>query len=234
MRRMLALVMAVMLLGVQTVVRADAMFEEACSLLQQAAKQQDEVYSLNEEALDAIDALIAGEMTVDDCRATLIRVTEALRAMQPAEIVPSDALKAYLLDRGLSAADYQAVADGAVVFADYLAESFDPYISVWQEDEGAAIADTKFLRAGAALEKQLDFIALNSVILPETDEEAEAIARLVVAPTGYLTDANLPWERDMDVLLAKYDALEAEYGEILDQIEAQVDAMMAALDSANP
>jgi hypothetical protein len=233
MKRMTLVLTAILMLALPAAALAQTEFEEACGLLALGATQQELTYRAFEEALDTVDMVAAGELSAQEALANLHVSADGLRAMLPIEIVPSEALSAYMLGRGLSPADFQAVADGAIYTARAHADAIDCYIASLECDPDAPAPDTSLDRAAMILEKRMDFVALNTVLFPETDEEAAQIQRLVVEPTGYLTDAGLPWERDLDLCMEKYDALEAEYEALLSEANLDIADFEAGLDAGD-
>lgn len=213
---------------------ADAQFDALCTLLAQAVACPDQVYALYGQALDTVDAVAAGSQTVADALPALKAASAGLRAVTPATLAPSDALAQYMLARGISMEDFQAVGAGAVLVAGYYADTVDAYVTAWQQTPELPVQDAAFERARVDFERQMDFVAANTLLLPADEAERETIVRLVVEPTAYLKAAALPWESDMELLFAKYDALEAAYSEMLAKANVDQAAQEAEADTATP
>jgi hypothetical protein len=231
-KKRLSLLAALIMLLLPLCALADAQFDELCALLAEAASGPDQAYTLYQRGLDMIDQ--AGEGDANAALAALRDISAQLRALSPAPLAPSDALVAYMQARGLSLEDYQAVGKGAALSAGYYADSLDGMIATLAASPDQPAPSTALSRAGLDFERQMDFVALNTLLLPQNDDERDAVRRLVIEPTGYLAAAGLPWESDMELLFAKYDALEAAYGDMLANVSVTLDAQEAALDKAAP
>ena len=234
MKKWLCLLLALTALLLPVWALADAQFDEVCALLAEAASGQDQAYALYLRGLDALDQAAANASDVSAALDGLRAISAELRALSPAPLAPSDELVAYMQARGLSLEDYQAVGKGAALSAGYYADSLDGMIAAWAAKPDQPAPSTALSRAGMDFERQMDFVALNTLLLPQSDEERETVRRLVIEPTGYLTAAGLPWESDMELLYAKYDALEAAYGDMLAKASVTLDAQEAALDETAP
>ncbi len=230
MKRLMGLILALILLTAAAHAEVNPQFEEACNLLAQAALQLQVAYEKFGETLDALEEADAGTLSRDNCLARLHALSDELWAMEPLTITPSDDLAAYMLSRGFMPEDFQAVADDAVYSARGSADDIDNYIAVMEAGPETSVPDTAYDRQIIAIQKQMDFVALNTVLLPADDEEAAEIQTVVVEPTGYLMEAGLPWERDLALCVAKYDALETELEEVLSQMSNQAADMEEALD----
>lgn len=232
MRKRISLLLALFLAAMPVLASADAMFDALCGLLKQAVAAPNQSYTLYGEALDVVDAVAAGAMGLDEAVPKLTALSAALRAITPAPLAPSDALLAYMQGRGLSMEDYKAAGTGAVLTAGYYADSVDSYLSMWAQFPDFPQLDTSFSRAGLGYERQMDFVAINTLLLSATEEERDAIQRLVIDTVPFLTAANLPWESDETVLGAKYDALEQAYTDMLNGVSVNIDQQEALLDEA--
>jgi hypothetical protein len=229
---LLLLLLMLLTLALPALAAADASFDALCALLAQAAAGPDQVYALYAQALDTADAVEAGQLAVEAGLPALEAISAQLRAFSPAPLAPPEALVAYMQARGASLEDFQAVGKGAALSAGYYADSVDGYIALWKATPTTIEQCTALNRAGMVFEKQMDFVALNSLLLPTNDTEREAVNRLVVNATAYLSDANLPWDSDMALLLARFDAVAAAYGDMLNEASVAMDAQEAALDGA--
>ena len=232
MRRWLCLLLTLLLAAMAALASADAMFDELCGLLKQAVSAPDQSYTLYGEALDVVDAVAAGTMGLDQAMPKLTALSAALRAITPAPLAPSDALVSYMQERGLSLEDYKAAGIGAQLTADYYAASVDSSLSMWAQFPDYPQLDTTLRRVGLDYERRMDFVAVNTLLLPANDAERETIQRLVVDVVPFLAAANLPWESDEAVLSAKYDALEQAYSDILKDVSKSIDTQEALLDEA--
>ncbi len=212
----------------------DTRFIETCHLVTQAAEPTQTVYELYGQALDAVDAVADGNGSASAALTELISLVAQLRALAPAALEPTDEALALLTERGLLLEDFQAALNDAVYSAGYYADSLDVYIQYWTQYPDAPAPDTRVLRLSMQYENKLNFIAFNTLLFPQTDEEAQAIDMLVVNITPFLADAGLPWERDLTLCLAKYDAMEAEYAAKIDALQAVMDEAESALDAAAP
>lgn len=234
MKRWLCLMMVLVVAALPALALADAQFDTLCALLAEAATGPDQAYTLYQQGLDAVDAAAAGQTDAAAALAQVREMSAQLRALAPAPLKPSDALVAYMQARGLSLEDYQAVGKGAALTAGYYADDLDGMVKDWEAAPDKAPPATALSRAGLTFERQMDFVALNTLLLPQSDEERDAVKRLVIAPTGYLAAAELSWENDMELLMAKYDALEAAYSDMLAKVNVEQDAEKAALDETAP
>ncbi len=234
MKKWLCLMLVLALSALPALAFADAQFDALCGLLAEAAAGPDQAYTLYQRGLDAVDAAAAGKTDAAAALAEVKEMSAQLRALSPAPLAPSDALVAYLQSRGLSLEDYQAVGKGAALTAGYYADDLDGMVKDWEASPDQTPPSTALSRAGLTFERQMDFVALNTLLLPQSDDERDALRRLVIEPTGYLAAADLPWENDMDLLFAKYDALEAAYRDMLAKVNVEQDAEKAALDETAP
>ncbi len=230
MRRWTCLLLALLLAAVPALACADAMFDELCGLLKQAVGAPDQSYALYGEALDTVDAVAAGTMGLDEAVPKLTALSAALRALSPAPLAPSEALLRYMQGRGLSMEDYRAVGTGAVLTSGYYADNVDIFLSMWAQFPDYPQLDTTLNRVGLGYERRMDYVAINTLLLPANDAERETVQRLVVDAVPFLTEANLPWESDEAVLNAKYDALEQAYTDMLDDVSINIDQQEAELD----
>lgn len=212
----------------------DDRFISACGLVSQAAAARDEVCELYSQGLDAVDAVGRGESDVATAKAAVKGLSAALRAYAPDPLDISDDQKAFLAERSLSPEDYQAAVTDSALNAGYYADSLDSFVQTWDANPGASSQDTRLARLGLRYENQMTFVAFNTLLLPQDDNEALAIRLLVMNYSAFMKDANLPWERDVSLCKAKFDALEEQYAAALEQLQTTLDDMQATLDAATP
>lgn len=231
MKRILALTLAFLFLAPVTAL-AQTPFEDACSLLAQAVSSSSAQYMLRDQALDTIDAVGAGTLSVQEGIDTVSALAEQMRSQPHNVLAPSEALKAFMLERGLSIADFQAVADDSVTMAPYNAEVLDGYIELWKVCGDQLPLNTELERWSLSLEKELDFIGINTVLLPQNQTEADAVQALVIDATDWMKATGLPWEWDYDLCVAKYNTLYTFYSETLGNLEIDLSQKQAELDAA--
>ena len=236
MKKFLALLLVLLLLVPMTAL-AQTSFDDACSLLAQAITGSSTQYLLREQALDIIDAVGAGTLSVQEGIDTVTALAAQISSMPRNVLSPSETLKAFMLERGLSIVDFQAVADDSATMAPYNVEVLNGYIELWKTCGAQLPLNTELERWSLSLEKKLDFIAMNTVLLPRNQAEADAVQTLVIDATDWMKATGLPWEWDYDLCEAKYNTLYDFYSESLSNLEidisqkqAEVDAALAALE----
>lgn len=231
MKRCLALLFVFLLLAPMTAL-AQTPFEDVCSLLAQAVTGSSAQYLMREQALDTIDAVGAGTLSLQEGIDTVAALSEQMRSLPRNVLSPSEDVKAFMLERGLSIADFQAVADDSATMAPYNADVLDGYIELWKASGNQLPLNTELERWSLSLEKELDFIAINTVLLPQNQVEADAVQALLIDPTDWMKATGLPWEWDYSLCEAKYNTLYNFYTDSVSNLEIDISQKQAELDAA--